>query len=537
MAGSGDPGQAVTPNVTLDNVVFSNDAAKGGAGGRGAPASAAAAAWAAARRLPPRRRRRHWDGRCGRTQTGSGQPGIVPGAAGGGSWRPAAGGGLGRRRRRRRPAAAAAAASAAAVTARMRRHRRLWRRRRRRRLAAAPAASAAAAAAPPWRRRRRLAAASAAAAAAARRLGGGGGFGGGNATDSGGGGGLGAGGDIFVQQGATLTIEGGSLSGGSVAGGAAADEAETATPSAPAFSCKAIRPSRSGRRRLRRRSLPTVITDQDGNPTAENFTAGSGGVVIDAAAGGTVEFTGANTYTGGTLVEAGRLLLASGGAAGTGGITVQSGAHVVAGSGGSASDITLDSGGRLNVLAGGTVSGLTIDDPDDRSFTARATVASGGTLEGTTNLMGGELLLHQSAVVPTGMDLILQSTARLLLDETGHGFEGVIRDFGPSDTLDLAHVAFAGGGRNATTVHWDRTGGDRGTLTVAHGSQAIDLHLAGHYTTSDFAHQERRRTRHNGAFCLRGFAGGTSARSPFRNLVGRKTMPQTLARPTYKRCA
>jgi autotransporter-associated beta strand protein/autotransporter passenger strand-loop-strand repeat protein len=183
--------------------------------------------------------------------------------------------------------------------------------------------------------------------------------------------------------------------------------------------------------------------------------------VIDAVAGGTVEFTGANTYTGGTLVEAGTLLLASGGAGGTGGITIQSGAHVVAGSGGSASDITLDSGGKLSVLTGGTVSGLTIDDPHDRNFAARATVASGGTLEGTTNLLGGELLLHQSAVVPTGMDLILQSTARLLLDETGHGFEGVIRDFGPSDTLDLAHVAFAGGGRNATTVHWDRTGGDR----------------------------------------------------------------------------
>ena len=209
--------------------------------------------------------------------------------------------------------------------------------------------------------------------------------------------------------------------------------------------------------------------------------------MIDAAAGGTVEFSGADTYTGGTLVEAATLLLASGGAGGTGGITIQSGAHVVAGSGGSASDITLDSGGKLSVLTGGTVSGLTIDDPHDRNFAARATVASGGTLEGTTNLMGGELLLHQSAVVPTGMDLILQSTARLLLDETGHGFEGVIRDFGPSDTLDLAHVAFAGGGRNATTVHWDRTGGDRGTLTVAHGSQAIDLHLAGHYTTADFA--------------------------------------------------
>ena len=489
MAGSGDPGQAVTPNVTLNDVVFSNDAAKGGAGhggvtcggggglggngggGFGGSASAVAAV--------------HWDGRFGGEHTGK--------------HRPARNCARGCRRRHVASAAAARAPSGAAAAAALAAPSGGrdggtggfgggggGGERPRRRTAASAAAAATAPLAPA------ATAALAAAAATAENGSGNGGFGGGDARTSGGNpttsgaGGLGAGGDIFVQQGATLTIEGGSLSGGSVAGGAAADEAENGDALGTGIFLQGNQTITFGGAAAQTTLVAAVITDQDGNPTAENFTAGSGGVVIDTARGGTVEFTGANTYTGGTLVEAGRLLLASGGAAGTGGITVQSGAHVVAGSGGSASDITLDSGGRLNVLAGGTVSGLTIDDPDDRSFTARATVASGGTLEGTTNLMGGELLLHQSAVVPTGMDLILQSTARLLLDETGHGFEGVIRDFGPSDTLDLAHVAFAGSGRNATTVHWDQTGGDRGTLTVAHGSQAIDLHLAGHYTTSDF---------------------------------------------------
>lgn len=47
-----------------------------------------------------------------------------------------------------------------------------------------------------------------------------GGFGAGNGKLGGGGGGLGAGGDIFVQQGGALTIEGGSLGAGTVKGGA-----------------------------------------------------------------------------------------------------------------------------------------------------------------------------------------------------------------------------------------------------------------------------------------------------------------------------
>ena len=55
------------------------------------------------------------------------------------------------------------------------------------------------------------------------------------------------------------------------------------------------------------------ITDQSGNPSAENFSAGAGAVVIDASVGGTVEFKAANTYTGGTTIEAATLELGSGG--------------------------------------------------------------------------------------------------------------------------------------------------------------------------------------------------------------------------------
>jgi len=54
-----------------------------------------------------------------------------------------------------------------------------------------------------------------------------------------------------------------------------------------------------------------VITDQAGNPHTENYTAGAGGVVINAS--GTVEFRAHDTYTGGTTIDAGTLELDSGG--------------------------------------------------------------------------------------------------------------------------------------------------------------------------------------------------------------------------------
>ncbi len=71
-----------------------------------------------------------------------------------------------------------------------------------------------------------------------------GGFGAG-AGGSGGGGGLGAGGDIFVQQGGSLIIQGGSLGAGTVAGGIAGTGASTGQGlGSPGCSSRAVIPSR-----------------------------------------------------------------------------------------------------------------------------------------------------------------------------------------------------------------------------------------------------------------------------------------------------
>jgi autotransporter passenger strand-loop-strand repeat protein len=323
-----------------------------------------------------------------------------------------------------------------------------------------------------------------------------GGFGGGGGTRSYGGGGLGSGGDIFVQQGATLTIEGGTLSGGSVAGGVAAHRGDAFGAGIFLQGNQTITfGAQSGQTTL----VADVITDQDGNPTAENFSAGSGGVVIDAAAGGTVEFTGANTYTGGTAVEGGTLLLASGGAAGTGGITVANGGGLELLGGATASDYAISPGGILEIASGYTLNSYTVGshatlDVGNGGSASNTTVDSGGkldvlaggTVSGLTNLIGGDLLLDQGADFARGSDLIFQEAAKLVLD-ADHGFHGFIRDFHGSDTLDLAAIGFAGSGPGATTVNWDQTGVEVGTLTVAHGSNSVDLHMAGDHTTANFA--------------------------------------------------
>ncbi|WP_419727803.1 beta strand repeat-containing protein [Lichenicola sp.] len=148
-----------------------------------------------------------------------------------------------------------------------------------------------------------------------------GGFGGGNGQSGGsnpatggvGGGGLGAGGDIFVQAGGSLTIEGGSLGAGAVGGGSGyqggfayggaiflqGDESLVVAPSVSTTL-----------------TISGVIADENGS---DGRYGGSGSLVLDGL--GTVTLNAVNTYNGGTTLEAGTLVLGAAGAAGSGAIT------------------------------------------------------------------------------------------------------------------------------------------------------------------------------------------------------------------------
>jgi autotransporter-associated beta strand protein len=132
----------------------------------------------------------------------------------------------------------------------------------------------------------------------------------------GGGGGLGAGGDIFVMAGASLTIVGGSLASGAVAGGAAGG---TGAGKGDAFGgglflqgneTITVAPAAGTVERI-----SGVIADQSGSTGG---AGGAGGLILNG--GGTLVLDAANTFTGGVTIERGVLELTRAKAAGSGGI-------------------------------------------------------------------------------------------------------------------------------------------------------------------------------------------------------------------------
>jgi hypothetical protein len=240
--------------------------------------------------------------------------------------------------------------------------------------------------------------------------GGPGGFGagaGGMQTRGGGGGGLGAGGDIFVQGGATLIIDGGSLvengtvKGGSGSNGGGDGQAlgdgifiQGGTTAAPATITFGTDQTAS-----QITSISGAIADQGGN-------GGAGALQIQGA--GTVKLAAVNTYTGGTTIDSGVLEIAAGASAGSGAIafggtailrldaTPVSGATYADALTNIADGDQLDlrglayapgatavfSGSTLTVSSGGTTEKFTLDDPGTGFFsvTSDGNGATPGTL-------------------------------------------------------------------------------------------------------------------------------------------------------------
>ena len=144
-----------------------------------------------------------------------------------------------------------------------------------------------------------------------------GGFGAG-AGNSGGGGGLGAGGDIFVQQGGSLTIEGGSLTGGTVTGGAGAGNAGDGSALGSGIFLQGDQSITLAPPANQTMNIDDVIADQSGSGGIET-TAGTGALGVNGL--GTVVLGATNTFTGGITVNQGTIELAAAGAAGSGAIT------------------------------------------------------------------------------------------------------------------------------------------------------------------------------------------------------------------------
>ncbi len=156
-----------------------------------------------------------------------------------------------------------------------------------------------------------------------------GGFGGGNGAAGysavgGGGGGLGAGADVFVQQGGTLTIGAGtSLGAGTVTGGGAGVPSGAyglgGSPGGGSGGYFGSGLFIQGNQTVtldpgagKSLTVAGVIADQNGS------ISGSGGIGALAIDSGIVTLSGANTFTGGTYVEGGTVVAGNASAFGTG---------------------------------------------------------------------------------------------------------------------------------------------------------------------------------------------------------------------------
>ena len=180
-----------------------------------------------------------------------------------------------------------------------------------------------------------------------------GGFGATSGFGSGGGGGLGAGGDVFVQAGGSLTVESGALGAGVVEGGATGSSAYYGSNQTSGQALGATLFLQGGQPATLSPGAGQTVTLAGG--VADEGSAAPAGLVISGA--GVVSLTAASPYAGGTTVS-GTLQLGASGAAGTGAITVRAGGKLVVQAGVTlANAITLAAGATLTVDAGATLTG------------------------------------------------------------------------------------------------------------------------------------------------------------------------------------
>ena len=356
---------------------------------------------------------------------------------------------------------------------------------------------------------------------------GGGGFGagaGGFGRNDGGGGGLGAGGDVFIQQGATVTIEGGSyLADGSVSGGhggsvvdggAGPDGDPGGYNYGTGIFLQGDQSLNLAAAAGQTTMIAGVISDQSGSGGV-GTGAGAGSLLINAGADlptGTVLLEAVNTYTGDTEVDSGVLALGpeasiasssavkiSGGAAldvsaGTSGVTLFNLQDLSGGAGPShlylgAQTLTLeentdetfsgviaDTGGA----SGGAGGALVVNGPTGASTTpgtGTLSLAGSSTFTGGVILAAGGLHLEHANAAGTGVITLAAAPAAsvtLVIDQAAlttvggvantlaNPVNGLGAGFAHENTIDLDTLAY-GAGATATV-------GGGGLLTVSSGA-------------------------------------------------------------------
>ncbi len=315
------------------------------------------------------------------------------------------------------------------------------------------------------------------------------GFGAGTSTE-GGGGGLGAGGDIFVQQGGSLTIEGGSLSGGTATGGTGGGNAGSGQGLGGGIFIQGNQTIDFAPAGGQTVTISDVIADQTGSGGAGS----KGGVGnIEMTGSGTVVLSGANTYAGSTDINNGVVSIAADDNLGgdSGGALLEGGTLFLTASFTLEHRVAIVTAGSIDVAAGQTVTvangianaspiGQHGREPASLQVTGSGTLVlagAGGSNLGV-NLYAGTLVLGTVGAAGTGaITFEPNSNATLILD-SGVDPANTISLPNSTDAIDFAGLPFAVGDHLVGMA-------SPYTLETAGGATLATLDLGGAFSASN----------------------------------------------------
>jgi hypothetical protein len=305
--------------------------------------------------------------------------------------------------------------------------------------------------------------------------GGAGGFGGGAGAHGvqglgigsgpGGGGGLGAGGDIFVQQGGSLTIAGPSvLNAGTVTAGTGATDGEAFGNGLFIQGNQAVGFAPAAGQTI---TVGGIIADQTGSG-GTGTNAGAGSIVLNGA--GRLTLSAANTYTGGTTLEnTGTLRLTALGAAGTGTIDFVSGTPT----------LSIALAALSSHIFSNTIDGFGFGDAIDLTGLGFVSGKTTATLSGTTLTVSDSFTVNTLTAVGVAATPAGKHDFSLVKDAQGTGILlQEVDDPGPSVTskttagetvahANTVNIATATPGLTGDTLTLSEISGPAGAVTLS----------------------------------------------------------------------